>query len=453
MPYRYLTDSAGESIKCLDVDGILLAPAPKPTHEAEIRTLQNWKSRPNDIIICAYPRSGTHWTWEIVSMLVNGNAERIPFMKEQFNMEFLSEDTMESFSSTRVLNTHLYLHQLPIEMIKNKCRIIFVDRNPKDVAVSFYHHHLKAATYEYEGKWENYVYRFLNGLVDFGSWFDYALDWEKVITNRQDLPIHVLHYEDMKEEVTRLSQFLGMKETEDTSFLCKSITSMCGFNVMKKEKDPIEACAPYWRDLPGNYRKGTHWTWEIVSMLMNGKAEHIPCKKDTFNLEFLSEDQMDSFPSPRVLNSHLQLQQLPTDIIDKNSSKSKDVAVSFYHLHLKIFPYEYKGKWENYVYRFLNGLVDFGSWFDYTLNWEKEIASRKDLPIHIVNYEDMKENPMREVTRLSKFLGIEQTEETLALCKNVTKMCEFEAMKAEKDPIEAVANYWSNGPGNYRKGT
>lgn len=60
---------------------------------------------------------------------------------------------------------------------------------------------------------------------------------------------------------------------------------------------------------------------------------------------------------------------------------------------------------------------------------------------------------MREVIRLSQFLGIEQTEETSELCKNISNMCEFEVMKAEKDPIEAVANYWSNGPGNYRKGT
>lgn len=100
----------------------------------------------------------------------------------------------------------------------------------------------------------------------------------------------------------------------------------------------------------------------MVSMLMNGKAEHIPYKKDTGNIEFLSEDQMELLPSPRVLNSHLKLHQLPTDIVDKKCKivfvdrNPKDVAVSFYHLHLKIFPYEYKGKWENYVYRFLDGL-------------------------------------------------------------------------------------------------
>lgn len=36
-------------------------------------------------------------------------------------------------------------------------------------------------------------------VVDFGSWFDYTLDWEKVVNENKDLPIHIVHYEDMKQ--------------------------------------------------------------------------------------------------------------------------------------------------------------------------------------------------------------------------------------------------------------
>lgn len=34
--------------------------------------------------------------------------------------------------------------------------------------------------------------------VDYGSWFDYTLDWEKVFNDNPDYPFHVMSYEDMK---------------------------------------------------------------------------------------------------------------------------------------------------------------------------------------------------------------------------------------------------------------
>ena len=34
--------------------------------------------------------------------------------------------------------------------------------------------------------------------VDYGSWFDYTLSWERVIQDNPNLPVHVMSYEDMK---------------------------------------------------------------------------------------------------------------------------------------------------------------------------------------------------------------------------------------------------------------
>jgi hypothetical protein len=36
-------------------------------------------------------------------------------------------------------------------------------------------------------------------LVDYGSWFDHTLDWEKVIEDHPAYPIHTVYYENMKE--------------------------------------------------------------------------------------------------------------------------------------------------------------------------------------------------------------------------------------------------------------
>ena len=36
-------------------------------------------------------------------------------------------------------------------------------------------------------------------LVEYNGWLDYVRDWEKVVEENPDYPIHVMYYEDMKE--------------------------------------------------------------------------------------------------------------------------------------------------------------------------------------------------------------------------------------------------------------
>ena len=63
----------------------------------------------------------------------------------------------------RVLNTHVLIRQLNPKLLNLRCKIVFMLRNAKDTAVSFYHHHLKLPEYEYKGKWANYLDLFLPG--------------------------------------------------------------------------------------------------------------------------------------------------------------------------------------------------------------------------------------------------------------------------------------------------
>lgn len=93
--------------------------------------------------------------------------------------------------------------------------------------------------------------------------------------------------------------------------------------------------------------------------------------------------------------------------------------------------------------------VDFGSWFDYVKNWENVIKQEKDYPVHLINYEDLKENGFEEVKKLAKFLGVE---EDIQLFKSIYEVCQFDNLKKKKDEIEEL-DYWKNStPGMYRKG-
>ncbi|KAL3857294.1 hypothetical protein ACJMK2_011979 [Sinanodonta woodiana] len=267
MPIKYLKDEEGESMRVLDIDGYYLPTFDKiiPNQEEEVRSIRTWKAKDDDVLLCAYPKSGTHWLWEVASMLLNGSADRINLNKASAMLELIPQPMYEDIQSPRVLNSHIYFRMLPEDFVKRKCKIVYILRNPKDVAVSFFNHHFKVLEYEYSGKWENYIHRFLTGQVDYGSWFDYTLDWEKVIQDNPDYPIHIISYEDMKKdgtkEIKQLAQFLGVKADEE---LIKCIAGACDFERMKKEKNLLDiATADEWRDKElGIYRKGQVGDWK-----------------------------------------------------------------------------------------------------------------------------------------------------------------------------------------------
>jgi hypothetical protein len=76
--------------------------------------------------------------------------------------------------------------------------------------------------------------------VDYGSWFDYTLDWEKVMEDNPEYPIHTLHFENMKQVKTLIwlhlliSQMFDIYGHQrlcyvfDSTFNNISITSMGG---------------------------------------------------------------------------------------------------------------------------------------------------------------------------------------------------------------------------------
>ncbi|KAJ8309372.1 hypothetical protein KUTeg_014246 [Tegillarca granosa] len=195
-------------------------------------------------------------------MLLLGEAKRI-LLPHTPTIEFLTREEFDKMESPRVITTHLQLNQLPSGLVSQKCKIVMCHRNPKDVMVSFYHHHLALKQYEYNGKWENYFNRFMEGLIDFGSWFDYMKYWENVINDNSDLPIHVMYYEDLKqngtEQIKKLADFLGVRYDDE---LIEAIHDMCSFNKMKPDKDQIANKDIKNDESSSFYRKGVIGDWK-----------------------------------------------------------------------------------------------------------------------------------------------------------------------------------------------
>jgi len=94
-------------------------------------------------------------------MLVNGKAQYQTLPKHALTLEYHCPDEFETMTSPRIFNTHLHFENLPHEIRHGgKGKIIFVTRNPKDVAVSLYHHAKNSSHAPYQGDFKTFLEAF-----------------------------------------------------------------------------------------------------------------------------------------------------------------------------------------------------------------------------------------------------------------------------------------------------
>ncbi|RUS70346.1 hypothetical protein EGW08_021888 [Elysia chlorotica] len=262
MEIVYLPDGGGNTLKALKYKGRLW-----PAFDPEsIKGVETFKSRDDDVIVVAYPKSGTHWVWEMARLLLAGKTDVPMIEKDDGMIEDVLPDKLEAQTSPRALNTHAHFELMPKEVLSKKnCKLIYITRDPRDVAVSYYNHHRKLVEYyDYKGQWKDYFPMFLSGKVDYESWFAFTRGWEQGIKDNPDLKVHVTSYEALhentNEEVKNLAEFLGVSADEafisevvkKTSF--DNMKASKGKNETYKEKDKSE--------VPIMYRKGKVGDWK-----------------------------------------------------------------------------------------------------------------------------------------------------------------------------------------------
>lgn len=192
--------------------------------------IRNMKCEPDDTIICSYPRSGSHWVLEVASMLIR---RRTTHSAQLNSLDIIPAVALDGIPSPRIFKTHFRFHQLPEQFRKNRSKVIYCIRNPKDVAVSVYNLCRSYRDMHYSGTWDQFLKEFCKGNVAYSSWFDNVKSFEKVRESDNTYPIHFVYYEEMKKdperEIKRLAKFLDMpldKHTLETILDKTSIESM-----------------------------------------------------------------------------------------------------------------------------------------------------------------------------------------------------------------------------------
>ncbi|CAC5389886.1 SULT1A [Mytilus coruscus] len=223
-------------------------------------------------------------------MLRNGKADYQGKENVSVMLEFFPAEVLRDSPKPRIYNTHFTPQGLPKQAFDRKCKILFLQRNPKDVLVSalpfLQGHKFLDSTI----KWDEFICKYMEFEVESSllNWFYYTRQWFEFLKEGHD-KFYSLAYEDLKDnpvrEITKLAKFLKVGENSD---LFKNIAVKCRFKNLKQavtskvETYPINNKEAAMKITNLTYRKGEVGDWKnYFTVAVNEKFDALYAKKMT----------------------------------------------------------------------------------------------------------------------------------------------------------------------------
>lgn len=171
---------------------------------------------PDDTFIVSYPRSGNTWTRFLIANLLHPEEPATFFNIERWvpDSEAQSSRYLKRVPRPRVIKSHQYFdHRFK--------RIVYIVRDPRDVALSYYDFQRKYRQIHDEYPLTRYVSDFVAGRLSSASWGTWRENVGSWISARGGQSgFLLLRYEDMiadtESELSKVAVFLGVNATPQT---------------------------------------------------------------------------------------------------------------------------------------------------------------------------------------------------------------------------------------------
>lgn len=227
-----------------------------------------------DTFLASFPKSGTTWLLNIVYHLMGEDKDN---QRVDDVMPWLDCDpyNVKDCGERRYFKTHVPFSWLPYN---GESKYIYVARNPKDVAVSFFYFlenmQDQVIGYKKENKIDmsSFIDYFGKSKVLYGCWWEHVSSWYEASLSSEN--ILFVTYEEMSQNIESVIQkialFLGQNADEEK---ISSIAEKCTFRNMKNDKKSSMAyCKNFWR-------KGT--CGDHLNFFNEEQIEHFDIKTQT----------------------------------------------------------------------------------------------------------------------------------------------------------------------------
>jgi hypothetical protein len=161
---------------------------------------------PDDIFLVSFPKSGNTWVRFLLGNILTGNQCDFRNLHAIVPDIFRNRDDCDGLARPRLMKSHLpYRSQMR--------RVIYLVRDGRDVAVSYYFHLLKKKKLGRNVSFDEYLAAFNRGWPDpmLGSWSSHVLSW----LDHWAADYILVAYENLKNdtqaELSRMLDFIGLQ--------------------------------------------------------------------------------------------------------------------------------------------------------------------------------------------------------------------------------------------------
>lgn len=267
------------------------------SHHFDSTIWNDFKFRPDDIIISTYAKSGTTWMQQIISQLIFNApedlevAEMSPWLDLRVPPKEIKLAAVEGQQHRRFIKTHLPVDAL---VFSPEAKYVYIGRDGRDVVWSLYNHHASANEHWYHalndtpglvgppiGKANESIVEYFREWMDkdgfpFWSFWENISSWWAI----KDLPnVYLIHFQklkdDMPSEIKKLAAFLDI---EIDAVKWDALLEHCSFDYMKKNSvKSVPLGGAFWDGGSETFIfKGTNGRWkDMLSKEDSDKYEQL----------------------------------------------------------------------------------------------------------------------------------------------------------------------------------